>query len=293
MVQRDFKEWFSQFRETIYDYSYYTDFIKVEENVKSIKAPLNAMNSLLGSNDFEHEFKNLVGEYPAVLKCIPILIAVRSNEITIMEGHDDVAYDFYTPNQSIEEYIKFMKKTGLYDLIVQHKISNLFDYVTGVEVGLDSNARKNRGGHAMENLVETELKGIGTKYWKEMYLSDVENQFNLDLSTISNAGKTRKRFDFVVESKNHIYGIEVNFYASNGSKLNETARSYKMIAEESKNLERFTFVWITDGLGWYSARANLEETFDVLDTLYCLEDLYSGKLRALLQERYVNGLNII
>lgn len=145
--------------------------------------------------------------------------------------------------------------------------------MTGVEVGLDSNGRKNRGGHLMEDLVESHLKKAGVVYYKEMYLKDIERKWNIDLSSISNEGKSAKRFDFVVKTDSCIYAIECNFYSGGGSKLNETARSYKMIALESKDIKGFKFVWFTDGIGWVSARRNLEETFDVLEDLYSIDDL--------------------
>lgn len=173
-----------------------------------------------------------------------------------------------------------MRKTGLFDLIQNHVVNNLVDYVTGVETGLDSNARKNRGGHLMENLVESYLVKAGLKkgetYFKEMYIHEIEKRWNIDLSSISNKGKAEKRFDFVVKGKDVVYGIETNFYTSGGSKLNETARSYKTITMETKDLDYFRFVWFTDGWGWGSARNNLKETFDVLEHLYCISDLEDG-----------------
>ena len=179
----------------------------------------------------------------------------------------------------------FMRKTGLFSLISEHLINNLVDYVTGVEVGLDSNGRKNRGGHLMEDLVESYLVQAGLKrnvdYFKEMYLSDVEKQWNLDLSSISNQGKAKKRFDFVVKKDKTVYAVEANFYSSQGSKLNETARSYKTIALEAKEIDGFAFVWFTDGQGWKSARHNLEETFDVLDNMYCITDMENGIVKEL------------
>jgi len=168
-----------------------------------------------------------------------------------------------------------MRQTGLFELIESHIISNLYDYVTGVEVGLDSNGRKNRGGHQMENLVESFLKKSAVEYYKEMYLNEVEEKFKIDLSAISANDTTTKRFDFVVKSEK-IFGIETNFYTSGGSKLNETARSYKMIAEESKQIKNFEFIWITDGEGWQSAKRNLKETFLVLENLYNIKDLENG-----------------
>lgn len=156
----------------------------------------------------------------------------------------------------------------------------MLDYVTGVETGLDSNGRKNRGGHLMENLVEKYIQKAGFKlnitYFKEMYIHEITQKWGLDLSAISNQGKTEKRFDYVVRTENSIYGIETNFYTSGGSKLNETARSYKTLALEAKTIDGFTFVWLTDGKGWNSARHNLEETFDVLDHVYNIKDMENG-----------------
>lgn len=279
-MKRDFTEWLKTFRSSICDYSYYVNFEKVYGNVDSMKVELNILNSLIGSKDIENDFEKLIAEYPKVLKCIPILLAVRGSEIYAIDGDGEYLFNFKKTNCSVAEYKMFMRKTGLFDLISHRIINNLVDYVTGVEVGLDSNGRKNRGGHLMENLVEDYLikAGLvkGTDYFKEMYISDMENRWGLDLSNISNTGKTEKRFDFVVKRGSVVYGIETNFYASSGSKLNETARSYKTITLEAKDIKGFAFVWFTDGIGWQSAKHNLEETFDVLDNLYCIADLENG-----------------
>ena len=159
---------------------------------------------------------------------------------------------------------------------------NLIDYVYGVEAGLNSNGRKNRGGHLMEKLVESYIKKAGfiknKTYFKEMYLSDLESKTGLDLSSLSNAGTTAKRFDYVIITDKCVYACECNFYASGGSKLSETARSYKTLALESKGITNFKFVWFTDGVGWTSARNNLKETFDVLNDIYCIKDLENNIL---------------
>lgn len=279
-MKRNFNEWFKTFKASICDYKYYVDFEKVYGKVDSIKIELNILNSLIGSKNIENDFRNLVEEYPKVLRCIPILLAVRSREIYAIDGDGEYLFNFIKPNYSIEEYIMFMQKTGLFSLISEHLINNLVDYVTGVEVGLDSNGRKNRGGHLMENLVESFFikSGLvkGKDYFKEMYLSDIEEKWDLDLSGISNQGKTEKRFDFVVKKGSTVYAVETNFYSSQGSKLNVTARSYKTIALEAKEIDGFAFVWFTDGQGWQTARHNLEETFDVLENMYCIADLETG-----------------
>lgn len=283
---RNFEEWLNGFRPTIADYKYYVDFDKVYANLDSIKIELNILNSLVGSRNIESDFESLVTKYPEVLKCIPILIAKRESEITAIDADGEFHYNFKKLNYSIEQYKIFMEKTGLFDLLENHIISNLIDYVTGVETGLSSNGRKNRGGHLMENLVEGFLAKAGlvkgTTYFKEMYIHEIEEKWGIDLSAISNNGQAEKRFDFVVKGKDKIYGIETNFYTSEGSKLNETARSYKTITMETKDLQYFDFVWFTDGQGWFSARRNLKETFDVLDNLYNIKDLENGIVRKIM-----------
>ena len=226
MDKRNFEEWLETFTDSVATWGYYTDFEKVYKHVNELKIELNILNSLIGSNNIEYDFRNIVSKYPETLKCIPI---------------------------------------------------NLVDYLTGVEVGLDSNARKNRTGHTMENLVEQYIIQAGfiknSTYFKEMYKTDIEKKWGIDLSAISNNGKTEKRFDFVIKTDDQIYGIEVNFYSGGGSKLNETARSYKNIALEAEHIDGFSFVWFTDGEGWHSAKRNLQETFDVMDNIYNINDL--------------------
>ena len=277
--------WLSKFRYSIADFGYYIDFKKVYKNTDSIKVELNILNSLIGSKNIETDFEKLVSKYPEILKCIPILLAVREYEIFAGENGDVKLFTFDKQINTVSEYKLFMKKTGLFDLLSNHIINNLYDYVTGVETGLDSNGRKNRGGHQMEDLVENYIKKAGFKrdenYFKEMYISEVSKKWNIDLSAVSNQGKMEKRWDFVVKTDNCIYLIETNFYGSGGSKLNETARSYKTIATEMKNVKGAKFVWFTDGAGWKSAARNLEETFDVLDDIYSINDMQNGIMKAI------------
>lgn len=279
-MPRDFNAWLSGFRSSIADYKYYIDFPKVHANVDSIKIELNILNALIGSKNIEADFDNIVARYPETLKCIPILLAVRANEIYAIDGDGAFTYNFRKANLPVEQYKTFMRKTSLFDLLQNHIIGNLVDYVTGVETGLDSNGRKNRGGHLMEDLVESFIKKAGfvkgKTYFKEMYIHQITDKWGIDLSAISNQGKMEKRFDFVIKTDTMIYGIETNFYGSNGSKLNETARSYKTLALETDTIDAFTFVWFTDGKGWTSARNNLEETFDVMENIYSIKDLEDG-----------------
>ena len=285
-MERDFNTWLSGFRDSIADYGYYIDFEKVHRNVGNIKVELNILNSLIGSKNIEGDFESLIKKYPEVLKCIPLLLAVRANEIYCQDENGGYLYEFdfgeYSANSHFhyKRYKYFMRETGLFDLLENHIVNNLVDYATGVETGLDSNGRKNRGGHLMEDLVESFIQKAGfikdTNYFKEIYINQITDKWNIDLSAISNQGKMEKRFDFVVKTSNMIYGIETNFYGSGGSKLNETARSYKTLAWETEEIDGFMFVWFTDGKGWTSARNNLEETFDVMRHIYNIKDLEEG-----------------
>ena len=285
-MNRDFNTWLSNFRNSIADYGYYINFEKVHKNVDEIKVELNILNSLIGSKNIEEDFEKIIKKYPEVLKCVPLLLAVRANEIYCQDENGGYLYQFdfdkYPPNSyaHYDRYKYFMRETGLFDLLENHIVNNLVDYATGVETGLDSNGRKNRGGHLMEDLVESFIQKSGfvkdVNYFKEMYIHQMTDKWGIDLSAISNKGKMEKRFDFVVKTENMIYAIETNFYGSGGSKLNETARSYKTLAWETDEIEGFTFVWFTDGNGWISARNNLEETFDVMEHIYSIKDLEDG-----------------
>lgn len=277
MKERNFDTWLGKFRKSISTYDYYIDFKKVVRNVDEIKVELNILNSLIGSKDIETEFENIVKRYPETLKCVPLLLAVRDNEIYAQDEDGAFSYNFKRMNYSVEQYKVFMRKTGLFDMISNHLVRSLVDYALGVETGLDSNGRKNRGGHQMEELVEKYIKAAGfikdRTYFKEMYLVDIERKWGIDLSAISNQGKAAKRFDYVVKTDAMIYAIETNFYGGGGSKLNETARSYKMLSQEADTVNGFTFVWFTDGIGWKSARGNLRETFDVMEHIYSIDDM--------------------
>lgn len=288
MMIREFDKWLATMIDTIADWKYYTDFPKVYKNVDSIKVPLNILNSLISSKNIRIDFLKLLADYPEVMKAIPILIAKRLGDTILIKSiKQDFAFDFRKNNYSPEIYADFMENTGLFDLLENHLVANLFDYVTGVEVGLDSNGRKNRTGHAMENLVQSYLENAGyvmdETLFKEINQDEVEQKFAVDLSPITNMGNTQKRFDFVIKTSKLVYLIETNFYSKGGSKLNETARSYKLIAEETQRIDGVEFMWFTDGIGWNSARNNLRETFEILPNLFNIRDLENGILKQIIQ----------
>lgn len=282
---RNFNTWLETFSDCIYTYDFFTDFKKVYENINNIKVELNILNSLIGSQSIEQDFTNIVNKYPETLKCIPILLAIRQQEIIVNDTIGKHIINFKKfKNTDIKLYIKFMQETGLFDLLANSKIKSLQDYVTGVEVGLDSNARKNRMGKTMENLIESYIQHEGYKknitYFKQVSIVNFDAKFGINLSSYTKTN-ANKKFDFVIKKDSNLYAIEVNFYNSQGTKLNETARSYKEIAIETKNIQNFSFIWITDGKGWLSSKNNLEDTFKHMEHLYNLKDIENGLFKKL------------
>ena len=291
MSQRSFDAWIAQFKTTIYDFDYYVDFAKVYEHVDEIEDELNLLNGLVGKPNPEKKFRELMKSYPQIRKALPILIAYRSKELEIIHHGKSLMYNFGRNPNTVDEYVLLMRETGLFDMFSNHIIGDVRDYVCGVEVGMDTNARKNRGGTSMENLVCEAIEAAGFKlgtitpnasgvYASQVKLSRLAATFpNLDLDPIAGGDNAEKKLDFVVKTARCLYGIEVNFYTGGGSKLNETARSYKEIALASKGIDGFKFVWFTDGKGWNKAKANLKETFMVLDDLYNINDIENGIMR--------------
>ena len=281
-MKRNFSDWLSTLKESIADWTYYTNFEKVYKNVEELKVPLNILNSLINSKNIENEFRSLVHKYPEVLKAIPILLAKRELEIKISNGDGDKVFHFNKPNYTIDEYVNFMNKTGLFDLLSNHIIGDLMDYVKGVEVGLDSNARKNRTGTAMESIVEGYFKEAKIDYHTQLNKAKIKEIYNIDLYDISvkdEKGKEAdKKFDFTFKSKDILYLVETNFYSGGGSKLNETAKSYKELSRQLKRYPNVKFMWITDGVGWNTVKRGLKETYDEIDHFYTLVDLENGML---------------
>lgn len=285
-MKKNYEQLLSSFKDNIASYEEYNNFEKVYENIAKYKKELSLINTLVGSNDIKNDFITLIKKYPECLKVVPLLLAIRKTEIKINDANIDYIFNFNKISYPLELYALFMEKCGLFNLLSKRLINNIYDYIIGIEVGLDSNSRKNRIGTTMENIVESYLQKAGLKkgvtYFKEMYANEIEDRFNIDLSNLTKSGKTNKRFDFVIYYNSQVYSIECNFYSSQGSKLNETARSYKDLALSSKNIQGFKFIWITDGMGWHNCKTNLKDTYEVMDHLFNLNDLENNILLKLL-----------
>ena len=271
----EFAIFMSQLKETNQSLDFFCDFNKINSNVENIRLSLCMLNSLIGSTNLRSSVETIWNRDRTAFNVMDILIAVRSEgrKKVLNSLGESVVLD--TMFESVEGVMEFLTNTGLAELFQTRKITNIVDYVFGVETGLDSNARKNRSGHVMEDFVANIFAEHGIAYRTEVYSSEWQ--------TLNQAlGDDEKRFDFVVETQQKVFLIEVNFYSSGGSKLNEVARAYSEIAPRINAVNGFEFVWITDGIGWRSAKSKLQEAFNIIPNIYNLTDIYSfinNKLR--------------
>lgn len=261
-----FNDFMKPLKETHFSLKDYVDFPKVAANVEAISIKLNQLNYLIGQEDMAKAVERLWEENPKVFSVLDILIAVRTKDkkkAIDENGNILLVSDYFT---SPEQVTKFLNDTGLTEVFQKKQIKNLVDYVFGVEVGLDSNARKNRGGHIMEDLVANIFDKHGIAYEQEVYYTEFPK-------IVKALGADNKRFDFVVKTGATTYLIEANFYTGGGSKLNEVARSYSELAPKINAVPGFEFVWITDGIGWESASNKLEEAFAHIPSVYNLTNI--------------------
>lgn len=261
-----FNEFMKPLKETHFSLKDYVDFPKVAANVEALSIKLNQLNYLIGQENMAEAVKRLWNENSKVFSVLDVLIAVRTKDrkkAIDAYGNIHLVSDYFS---SPEQVTVFLNETGLTEVFQKKQIKNLVDYVFGVEVGLDSNARKNRGGHIMEGLVANILTLNGIEFEQEIYYTEFPE-------IVKALGADNKRFDFVIRTPQKTYLIEANFYTGGGSKLNEVARSYSELAPKINAVPGFEFVWITDGIGWESARNKLEEAFAHIPSVYNLTNI--------------------
>ncbi|WP_282786837.1 type II restriction endonuclease [Flavobacterium croceum] len=270
-------------------WDYFVNWEKVHKNIKPIEKELNLLNVLIGKEDVETEVYNLIKEYPQVVKAFPFLIAFRDTKVSMLSDVTEFLYKDYDfkhrviTNEDCEDLTTFFMKSGLGDLVKDKRVKNLVDYVTGVEVGLDSNGRKNRGGTMMENIVETFVKSacneLGYEYMTQANAKKIKAHWNIDIQV----DKSSRNLDFAINKNGKLYFIECNFYGGGGSKLKSTATEYVKM-NEYWNAQNITFIWITDGAGWKSTLKPLREYFDKADYLLNLEMLKNDLIKNILNE---------
>ena len=265
-MSKDFDKFMSQLQETNQTLGFFCDFDKISANVDNIKLSLCMLNSMIGTTDLRRSVETIWNRDRSAFSVMDILIAVRSEGKKVVQNSagDCIVLDrLFT---SIDGVLEYLEGTGLADLFRQKKIKDLVDYVFGIETGLDSNARKNRSGHVMEGMVASILTKNNIEYRQEVYSTEWK-----DLQKV--LGDDEKRFDFVIQTPKKTYLIEVNFYSGGGSKLNEVARSYSDIAPKINSVPGFEFVWITDGIGWKSAKNKLQEAYSIIPRIYNLTSI--------------------
>ena len=264
----DFTTFMSQLKETNQALDFFCDFDKIYSNVENIKLSLCMLNSLIGAANLQHAVETIWDRDRTAFDVMNILIAVRSEGKKKVLNSLGECVCLNSLFESVDGIMEFLNDTGLAEVFQSQKITNLVDYVFGVETGLDSNARKNRSGYVMENVVAEIFDNNGIDYRTEVYSSEWA-----EITQV--LGDDEKRFDFVIETPQKIYLIEVNFYSGGGSKLNEVARAYSDIAPKINAVEGFEFVWITDGIGWNSAKSKLQEAFNIIPSIYNLTSIQS------------------
>ncbi|MBU0457575.1 MAG: type II restriction endonuclease [Nanoarchaeota archaeon] len=279
-------------KESIFTWDYFVDFKKVKQNLILVEKELNLMNVLIGKQNLEKEFLELIGEYPQVRKVLPILIALRNNkirEIKIIDDFEELNFEnkssLFDPTQELtkelkEDLLNFFKESGLKELFENKDVKNLVDYSVGVEVGMDTNARKNRTGQSMEKIVEGMIKKFSEEnnldYIPQATQTKIKDKWNFDITL----DKTNRIFDFAIfnKSKNKIYVVETNFYGGGGSKLKSTAGEYQYLADFLSN-QKIDLIWITDGVGWITTKKSLFETFSKNKYLFNIELIKQGVLK--------------
>ena len=264
-MQKNFDLFISQLSETNATLDYFTDFEKVIRNTNRIAIKLNQLNYLIGKNDLRNAIKELYEENPKVFEVLDILLAVRPKDKKKTFSADGKLVLLESYLTSLQGVIDFIGQSGLAEVFKNKNITSLVDYVFGVEVGLDTNARKNRSGKNMAQTVALKFKSAEIPFRAEVNSSEFEE--------IKSLGQDLKRFDFVIQTKKKTYLIETNFYNGGGSKLNEVARAYSDIAPKINRYEKFEFVWITDGQGWLSAKNKLGEAYSLIPSVYNLANL--------------------
>lgn len=278
---------------SIFTWDYFVDWEKIKKNVRGIEKELNLLNYLIGKDNIEFEFLKLVNEYPNLKKVLPILVAVRAKktkDINIIINFENLAYKSVssiflnnTTETDNDQLLRFFKESGLEEIFKDKTIKNLVDYTFGVEAGLDTNARKNRTGNLMENILDRYLKTFTEKNQLELISqatkTKIQNAWNFKLKV----DKYDRVFDFSIynKKKKRIYLIEANYYSGTGSKLKSTAGEYRNLHDFLKN-QNINFIWITDGLGWEKTKNPLFETFSNNDYIFNLELVNKGALEEII-----------
>lgn len=290
-MKRRFSSWLSTMRETLYGFADYVDFDKAQKNTLEMRHSIACMSSLIGEDDIEKKFLALARDHQEIKLCVPYILAKReksgkSTVIPVLDKDRVVKYYAFSPQSGLsdEDCAYFLRETGIFDLLRNRKISNLSDYIFGVEVGLDTHARKNRTGKLMENAVEKELQRCNVQYSAQVSKTHSAIIELLDKKTMDKIFSASKKYDFVVSVSDKLYFIETNFYSRGGSKPSTISRLYNKVSFAFASLKNVHFVWVTDGPGWNDEKGDLEKAYKTMPYLYNLTDIENGAFSQLFEK---------
>lgn len=254
-------------------YDFFVDWEKVYSNLEDYVVEIGILNSLnnVSSEKTESKFGEIIVKYPEVVPLLPTILAIRSKKEPIFDFNDysSKVVNFSKNSFDIDEIMDFSIHTGLLDLF--NNIDDLYSYLVGTEVGLDTNARKNRSGHIFEDIVGRFLEEKIKDY----------SQYSLVKEDVNVVISRNKRFDYVIYEKDvPKFAFECNFYNSTGSKPIEVAHSY---AELQKDLDdaNIVFIWITDGPGWnrmFTTLMNVADDIEFIVTFNMLNEILDSFL---------------
>jgi len=284
-LKKNFERYLSNLKPTVSGFDWFIEFEKIYENTNQFKDVLSELKTVLKSKKSTEEFRVFYNKNINALKVIPLLLATRLKVITIYDKKF-ITYNFSEPTNTPEQYIEFIFKTGLIKVLVSEDV-DLYSYLLGVEAGINTNARKGRTGTDMEGLVEDYLIKSNFRYIRQASRKKIIDLLGTDIyeNYVSvNLDNANKKFDFaVIGNSNKLYLIETNFYSSGGSKLNETSRSYIKLNDDLKKIKNIEFIWITDGVGWLTAKGNLKEAYIKIENLLSIKDLEEEALEEIIK----------
>jgi len=266
-------------------YDFFVNWKKVKENIEKYKIELNILNALIRDRNFDETFKEIIRKFPSVIKVFPILLAIRDVELEVIDLSKSLTekYDFSLnkpTEKDIEKFLNFFKKTGLKNFFVNMAEKSIYDYIIGVEVGLDTHARKNRSGDIMEKAIKPFLNELDNSY-KVLFQKKFDYLDNYRIK-VSNGIKNRKADVIIIKENKKIINIEINFYEGSGSKPQEIVDSYINRQKDLKN-NGFCFIWITEGKGWAKQQNQLRKAFNEIDFILNLNFVSKGYLTKIIK----------
>ncbi len=278
---------------TVWDY--FVNWKKVEEHTRSLERDLNLLNVLIGKHDIKQELKLLLKDHPTIAALFPLLLACRETDFRILTDFTDgqathAAYSFQERYDLTEAQInnicEFAEQSGLLRIFSDRKITSVPSYVFGVEVGLDSNARKNRSGTQMEDLVKPFVAAAAAKHdfkWMDQATPQkMKKHWGVAVGW-GEAREKKRKFDFAFKRNNALCLVETNYYHGGGTKLSATAGEFENLHRALASAGH-TFVWITDGRGWLDDPDPFREACRNIDHVLNLRMVAKGGLEAILTD---------